>query len=143
MRVMPAALSWDRAGLQRILACTEVKVSVGMSRAACIIRVAVYILFFSRLPCSFLSDFVRCMVVSPSLLIRMACLLFVSGCLCPSFTLFGCFRLCVFVSVCVCVPLPPPLSHFQSCPCLCPHLSLSASSFNNYLLDPTVYQLLC
>lgn len=65
---MPAALSWDRAGLQRILACTEVKGSVGTVRAACIVRVAVYILVFPRLfPCFFLSDFVRCMVVSPSL----------------------------------------------------------------------------
>lgn len=138
---MPAALSWDRAGLQRVLACTEVKGGVGLVRAACIIRVAVYILVFSHVSFS-LTLYVAWLCLPPSL-IWMACLLFISACLCPSFTLSGCFHLCVFASVCVCLPLPPPLSHLQFCLCLCLHLSLSASSFNNYLLGPTVYQLLC
>lgn len=113
---MPVALSWDRAGLRRILACAEAEGGVGMVRAACIFRAGIAISFW---PPMFLSDFVVWLHLP--LLVWVVFLLFISDCLCPSFTLFGCLRFCVFIpgSVPVCVPL-----------------SLSPSAFKSYLLGP-------
>lgn len=103
-RWMPAALTWDRAGLHRMLAFAEVKGSVWLIRAFCIIR---WLLVFLSYTLLFIC---LCVFASLSLsewLVLCSCLVSV-----PLLPCCGCLRLCLFIFVCVSIYVSLSLAPF-------------------------------